>query len=572
MTKSIVALVGRPNVGKSTLFNRLVGERLSIVADQAGTTRDRVQAPVDWNGVSFTLVDTGGIEPLEPLRNKQTAVLASASKDFIWEIREQAEMAISEADVLVLTVDAKTGLTTTDEAVVEILRKLTGTRQRQGRRVPPILVAASKAESQGPKSDSVEFYKLGLGEVFTVSGLRGDGTGDLLDAIVKAIPPEAPETPDDTLKIALVGRPNVGKSSLFNRLIGEDRVIVSSVPGTTRDAIDTVIEFRADTSTGDGGFRIMGAGTIGTIGTAERAASVNAAGAANRYSDDEDTSADIRYAGVDEEADEDDADAFDEGDLDFDANEGASEAAPDSGPDSDDMPGATKITLIDTAGIRKRGSVEPGIEKFSVLRSFKAMARADIALLLIDAVDGVTAQDEHVAGYVLDENKSVIVLVNKWDLIESEEKVERVAKPEPGWGLLTPKMKDYIDALQKRFNFMPYVPILFVSAKLNFRCDTILPTAIAVNEARNMRITTSQVMNIVRDATLRHSPTVKAGRRLKVYMAQQTSVNPPTFVFFVNDPKLVHFGYERFIENRIREQFGFLGTPMRLFFRGHKEE
>jgi small GTP-binding protein len=558
MSKSIVALVGRPNVGKSTLFNRLVGERLSIVADQAGTTRDRVQAPCEWNGVEFTLVDTGGIEPLEALRNKDTQVLATASKDFVHEIREQAEMAIAEADVLVFTVDAQVGLTGTDEAVVEILRKLVGQRQRQGKSVPPILVAASKAESQGPRIDSLEFYKLGLGDVYPVSGIRGDGTGDLLDAVVKAIPPEEPKASDDTLKIALVGRPNVGKSSLFNMLIGEDRVIVSNVPGTTRDAIDTVIEYRPGFGSSTGDMAELGDAAVAN----GRAAGVTS----------------IEQAGDDEtvgDADEIEDDADDQGPAtpDLDDTYPALDGSEDEAVRTNDDPHApVKITLIDTAGIRKRGSVEPGIEKFSVLRSFKAIARSDIALLLIDAVDGVTAQDEHVAGYVLDENKSVIVLVNKWDLVESPEKVARVAKHVPGWGMITPKMQEYIDALQKRFNFMPYVPILFISAKLGFRCEAIFPTAIAVNEARNMRITTSQLMHIVREASLKHSPPLKAGRRLKVYMAQQASVNPPTFVFHVNDIKLVHFGYERYLENRIRDDFGFLGTPLRLLFRGHKEE
>jgi GTP-binding protein len=305
----------------------------------------------------------------------------------------------------------------------------------------------------------------------------------------------------------------VGKSSLFNALIGEDRVIVSNVPGTTRDAIDTVIEYRRPT-----------------------------AAAAQ-------------------------ADEVDEADDEFDEDVDAAESEANSEKDA-----PTRITLIDTAGIRKRGSVEPGIEKFSVLRSFKSIARADVALLLIDAVDGVLAQDEHVAGYVLDENKSVIVLVNKWDLVEGEDKVERTAKHVSGWGMLTPNMQDYVAALQKRFNFMPYVPILFISAKLKFRIEEILPTAIAVNEARNMRITTSQLMNIVREASLRHSPPLKAGRRLKVYLAQQVGVNPPTFVFHVNDVKLVHFGYERYMENRIRDDFGYLGTPLRLLFRGREEE
>jgi GTP-binding protein len=546
MSKSLVALVGRPNVGKSTLFNRLIGQRLSIVADQAGTTRDRVQAPCEWNGVEFTLVDTGGIEPLEPLRDAKKAALATASKDFVHEIRDQAEMAIAEADVLVFTVDAQVGLTATDEAVAEILRKLTGQRQRQGKSIPPILVAVSKSEGRGGQSDAFDFYKLGFGDVYAVSGLRGDGTGDLLDAVVAAIPPKGVEEVDETLKIALVGRPNVGKSSLFNALLGEDRVIVSNVPGTTRDAIDTLIEYKRveDSAAGD---------ELGVYGGKPVAGALDSAAAFDEAED--------------QDATDDDA-VYDPADFDVDDGADAHDAEPTPNRTVGDA--HTRITLIDTAGIRKRGSIEQGIEKFSVLRSMKSIARADVALLLIDAVDGVTAQDEHVAGYVLDENKSVIVLVNKWDLIESPDKVERIAKHVPGWGLITPKMQEYITAIQKRFNFMPYVPIMFISAKFGFRIDTIFSTAIAVNEARNMRITTSQLMDVVRDASMRHSPPIKAGRRLKVYMAQQTGVNPPTFVLHVNDTNLVHFGYERFLENRIREKFGFLGTPLRFLFRGRR--
>jgi GTP-binding protein len=491
--------------------------------------------------VAFTLVDTGGIEPLEALRDVKAKALATASKDFVHEIREQAEMAIAEADVIVFTVDSQTGLTATDQSVAEILRKLIGQRQRAGKSVPPILIAASKSEMRGGASDAFDFYKLGLGDVHAVSGMRGDGTGDLLDAIVSAIPPALADESDETLKLALVGRPNVGKSSLFNALIGEDRVIVSNVPGTTRDAIDTVIEYRAAVAATD----------------------------ADDDNDSDDAPVDMvdtAKADLDEDGDEADDDAYDASAFDDD-----SLSDEDAGPAPRAADETTKITLIDTAGIRKRGSIEPGIEKFSVLRSMKSMARADIAFLLIDAVEGVTAQDEHVAGYVLDENKSVIVVVNKWDLVESPEKVERIAKPVKGWGLLTEKMEEYIEAIQKRFNFMPYVPILFISAKQKYRVESLLPTAIAVNEARNMRITTSQLMDIVRDASVRHSPPVKAGRRLKVYMAQQTGVNPPTFVLHVNDPKLVHFGYERFLENRIREKYGFLGTPFRLFVRGRRE-
>lgn len=500
MKKSFVALVGRPNVGKSTLFNRLIGERLSVVDDRPGTTRDRIQALVTWRGVEFTLVDTGGIEPLEPLRSKDTPALAEASVDFVREIREQAQIAIAEADVLVFTVDAQAGLTAADEAVAEILRKLIGQRQRQGKSTPPIIIAASKAEAQAPRDASVEFYKLGLGEVYPVSGMHGHGVGDLLDAIVAAIPPQRPTeepTPDESVKIALVGRPNVGKSSLFNRLIGEERVIVSDVPGTTRDAIDTRIEFveaEADGTTGD-----------------------------------------------------------------------------DSG-DTPHPPRVTPITLIDTAGIRKRGSITPGVEKWSVLRAFKAVERSDVTLLLLDATEGVVAQDEHIAGYILDENKGVVVVVNKWDLIESAEKVARTARPVEGLGLLTVKMQDFLKLVQERLNFMAYVPVLFVSAKTGFRADHILPTALRVNEARAMRISTGDLMRIVREASERHAPPTRAGRRLKIYMAAQVGVNPPTFVFHVNDAQLVHFTYQRFLENRLREAFTFLGTPIRLIFRGRRDE
>jgi len=500
MRKSFVALVGRPNVGKSTLFNRLVGERLSVVDDRPGTTRDRIQAPVTWRGIEFTLVDTGGIEPLEPLRGKDKPVLAEASADFVHEIRAQAEIAIAEADVVVFTVDAQAGLTAADEAVADILRKLIGQRQREGKHAPPIIVAASKAEAQGPREASVEFYKLGLGEVYAVSGIHGSGTGDLLDAIVAAIPPQpAEETPDESVKIALVGRPNVGKSSLFNRLIGEERVIVSDVPGTTRDAIDTKIEVR-----------------------------------------------DWRSGAEDAES-----------------------LISNLHPTSSE-PETTQITLIDTAGIRKRGSIVPGVEKWSVLRAFKAVERSDVALLLLDATDGIVAQDEHIAGYILDERKGAVVVVNKWDLIESAEKVERIAKPVPGLGLLTPKMQDFMKLVQERLNFMAYVPVLFVSAKTGFRTDHILPTALRVNEARSMRISTGDLMRIVRDAGEKHAPPSRGGKRLKIYMATQVGVNPPTFVFHVNDTQLVHFTYQRFLENRLRDEFTFLGTPIRLIFRGRR--
>ena len=499
MSKALVALVGRPNVGKSTLFNRIVGERLSVVDDRPGTTRDRIQAPVEWNGVGFTLVDTGGIEPLETLRNKEKKAMAEGSQDFVFEIREQAEMAIAEADVLVFTTDAQVGLTGADSAVAEIIRRLMGQRQATGKSVPTVIVAASKAEAQGPKTGSMEFYALGLGEVLPTSGIHGDGVGDLLDAVVKAIPQNEPDAPDETVKIALVGRPNVGKSSMFNRLIGEPRVIVSPVAGTTRDAVDTLIEF---TETTDDGRRTADGGAGSSV--------------VNRQS--------------------------------------------------------TLITLIDTAGIRKRGTIEPGVEKYSVLRAFKAMERADVVVLMLDVTDGIIAQDEHIAGYIQDENKSAIVCVNKWDEVESPEKIDRIAKPVEGYGYLTQKMTEFLKVVQGRLNFMPYMPALFTSAKMGFRTDQVFSTALRAYESRAMRIPTSDVNRILREAMEKHSPPSKGGRFLKFYFGSQVGVNPPHFVFQVNDPKLVHFSYKRFLENRLRDEYGFMGTPINISFRGRRED
>ena len=523
--KSFVALVGRPNVGKSTLFNRLVGERLSVVDDRPGTTRDRVQAPVEWRGQSFTLVDTGGIEPLEPLRDKEKRVLAEGSADFIYEIREQAEIAIGEADVIVFAVDAQVGLTSIDESVADILRKLIGQRQQAGKAVPTILVAAGKADTQALKASAVEFYSLGLGDVFPLSGLRGEGTGDLIDAIIEALPQQPEEPVDQTVRIAIVGRPNVGKSSMFNQLIGEPRVIVSPVAGTTRDAIDTVIEFHDPDAA--------------EMGDSRQDAARMDDSSENIDIDDTEESPDVRPLGM------------------------------SSGVD--DLTSA-KITLVDTAGIRKRGTIEPGVEKYSVLRAFRAMERSQVVLLLIDAVDGITAQDEHIAGYVLDENKSVVVCVNKWDQIESDEKVARSAKPIKGFGMLTENMLAFMQIVQERLNFMAYVPVLFVSAKSGFRCDQIFPTALRTNEARSMRIPTSSVNRILREAMEKHAPPSKSGRRLNIMFGSQVGVNPPHFVFTVNDPKIVHFSYQRFLENRLRDEYGFLGTPLRITFKGRREE
>ena len=450
MRKPIVALVGRPNVGKSTLFNRILGRRLAVVSDVPGTTRDRIQADSDWDGRDFTVVDTGGIE-LEG--GIHTAPLSEDSARFLPAIRSQAQVAIEDADVVLLLVDAQVGITAADEEVAEILRRTT----------TPVIIVANKAESLSSRESAVEFYNLGLGDVCTVSALHGTGTGDLLDAVVEVFPDWASddEEEDDSIKIAIVGRPNVGKSSLLNRLLGEERAIVSPIAGTTRDAIDTTLEW-------------------------------------------------------------------------------------------DGVP----ITLIDTAGIRRRGKIDPGVEKYSVLRALRAVKRADVALLLIDAQDGVTAQDEHVAGFVLDEYTSVVVLVNKWDAI-----------PKDSYTMLS-----YTEKLRSDLNFMDYVPVLFVSALTGQRVHKVLPAALEVHAHRFERVPTGELNRLIRTAVARHSPPSRSGRRLKFYYVTQPAVDPPTFVFFVNDPRIAHFSYQRYLENQIRERFPFTGTPLVLRFRPRSED
>ncbi len=446
--RALVAFVGRPNVGKSTLFNRIVGRRLAVVSEVAGTTRDRLYADAEWGGVGFTVVDTGGIE----VTDGRTKPLSEDSEHFLPAIRQQAAIAMDAADVIVMVVDGQSGLTAADREVAGILRSTN----------KPVIVAANKLESTKLTDTAYEFYELGLGEVFAVSALHGSGTGDLLDAIVEEIPPFDPDTVDEeTIKIALLGRPNVGKSTLLNKLVGEERVIVSPIAGTTRDAIDIDL----------------------------------------RWHDQE-------------------------------------------------------FKIIDTAGIRRRGKIDPGIEKYSVLRALKTLRRADVALLLIDAQDGVTAQDSHIAGMLIEEKNGVVVLVNKWDLIEKD----------------THTMAPFEAQVRADLNFMPYVPIVFISAETGQRLNKILPTVLEVNESRHQRVSTADLNKIMRDALLAHPPPLKAGRRLKFYFATQVAVAPPTFVFFVNRPEWVHFGYERFLENRLRETFPFTGTPIRLIFRGRAEE
>ncbi len=458
MTKPIVALVGRPNVGKSTLFNRIVGRRVAIVEDLPGTTRDRLYADADWRGVDFVVVDTGGLEVTggrgqrvkdsRPPATAQTVGVESGL--FLDQMRGQAQIAIAEAEVVVFLVDADTGLTASDQEVADILR----------RAEKPVIVAANKADNDRRRADAVEFYALGLGDPIAVSALHGHGTGDLMDAIVEALPlTEEEEEEDERVRVAIVGRPNVGKSSLLNRLLGQERVIVSEVPGTTRDAIDMEIEFDGE-----------------------------------------------------------------------------------------------RIVLIDTAGIRRRGKIAPGVEKYSVLRALKAINRADVCLLLVDAQDGVTAQDQHIAGYILDEVKSVVVVVNKWDAIEKDNYT----------------MAHYTQEIRAALRFMDYVPVLFISAKTGQRVQQTLQVALQVRAERTRRISTADLNRLLQEATARHPPKSKAGQRLKFYYVTQPEVDPPTFVFFVNDRKLVHFTYERYLENRIREIYGFLGTPLRLVFRSRR--
>jgi len=453
--KPIVALVGRPNVGKSTLFNRLAGERLAIVDDTPGTTRDRILAEGEWNGRPFDIIDTGGIDPTHGGKEP----LSVDSADFIPEIRAQALMAVKDADAVLFITDGMSGITPPDLEVAEILRRYQKTVD--GVPHPPIFVVVNKCENASQRSAASEFYELGLGEPYPISAIHGTGTGDLLDELVASFPTSTEVPEDQSIKIAIAGKPNAGKSSLLNKLVGEDRAIVSPIPGTTRDAIDTQIVV-------------------------------------------------------------------------------------------DGLP----VTLIDTAGIRRRGKIERGVEKFSVLRSFKAIERADVVLLMIDAADGITTQDTHIAGFILDAWKSTVVLVNKWDSIVKDSET----------------MENYTRHVRRELNFMDYVPILFISALTGQRVDQVLPTALRVQEERMARITTAMLNRLLREAQDAHPAPTHAGRQLKIYYASQVRVDPPTFVLHINDPKLFHFSYKRYLENKFREAYGFVGTPIKIIGKGHKEE
>jgi GTPase len=448
VAKPIVALVGRPNVGKSTLFNRLIGERRAIVQNEPGTTRDRVYGDADWVGVDFTVIDTGGLmDNAEILAAAKAEDLASY---IATETRSQASAAITEADVIVFVVDTTAGPTAGDADIAEMLRRAD----------KPVVLAVNKADSVNRRELLFEFYELGLGEPVGISAYHGNGTGDLLDRIVENLPDAEEEEETEGPRIAIVGRPNVGKSRLLNALLGQERSIVSEMPGTTRDSLDTQIEWEGE-----------------------------------------------------------------------------------------------PITLIDTAGIRRRGRVEHGIERVSVMRSMRAIDRADVVLLLIDATEDFTAQDLHIAGYVEEQKKGLVVVVNKWDLIEKDSHT----------------MENYRQRAQRELDFMNYAPVVFISAKLGLRVGQVLDAALQVIEQRDKRVSTAQLNKVLKDAVAKHPPPSRPGKWVKFFYATQADVAPPTFLFFCNDPKGIHFSYRRYLENELREAFGFAGTPLRLSFRSRRE-
>jgi len=448
MTLPIVAIVGRPNVGKSTLFNRLAGERLAIVDDTPGTTRDRLFAEAEWNGKRFHIIDTGGIDPTSG-GGKEPLSISSA--EFIQEIRDQALIAIREADVIVFLVDATAGLTSADREVTQILRS---NQKRIGNQaIPPVLLTVNKSDNADLRANAYDFYQLGLGDPLPISAIHGTGTGDLLDEITKALPETDEIIDDESIKIALVGKPNVGKSSLLNMLVGEERSIVSPIASTTRDAVDTH----------------------------------------------------FYYDGKD-------------------------------------------ITLIDTAGIRKRGKIDRGVEKYSVIRSMRAIERSDVALLMIDATEPLSAQDTHIAGFILDAWKSTVVLINKWDAIEKD----------------TYTMDEFRNRIQNALNFMKYVPVLFISAVSGQRVSTVLPEALRVQAERMVKLKTSALNRILLRAQDQHAPASKTGKILRIYYGTQVRSDPPTFMLFVNHSELAHFSYMRYLENQLRKEYPFTGTPIRF--------
>lgn len=460
MPKPVVAIVGRPNVGKSSLFNRLAGERLAVVDEIPGTTRDRLHAEAEWNGVHFVVVDTGGIDPTKVAHGHGREPLSIGSAEFVDQIRDQARQAVREADAVLFVVDVADGVTPTDSEVADILRR--EQRKVNGILQPPILLVVNKVDSNARRDQVPSFYELGMGEPFPVSAVHGTGTGDLLDELVKALktlPGDAEPEEEQDLSIAILGKPNVGKSTLFNALIGEERVIVSDIPGTTRDAVDTMMDWEG-----------------------------------------------------------------------------------------------LRVRLIDTAGLRKRGKIEPGVEKYSSIRTLKAIDRADVILLVIDALAGLSAQDAHIAGYVQDAKKSAVIIVNKWDAVSKDRSV----------------MESFTNQVRQDLNFIAYAPLLFISAKTGYKVSEVLPLAGRVGQERVVQLSTSQLNRVLAEAQDRQPPPTRSGRSLKIYYGTQVRTDPPTFLIYVNDYKLVHFTYERFLENRIREAHGFLGTPIHLVFKNRE--
>ncbi|ODF66891.1 ribosome biogenesis GTPase Der [Listeria monocytogenes] len=436
MAKPVVAIVGRPNVGKSTIFNRIVGERVSIVEDVPGVTRDRIYNSAEWLGKEFNIIDTGGID--------------LSDEPFLEQIRAQAEIAIDEADVIIFITNGREGVTDADEQVAKILYRSN----------KPIVLAINKVDNPEMRDQIYDFYSLGFGEPYPISGSHGLGLGDMLDAVRAHFPKEEEEEyPDDTVKFSLIGRPNVGKSSILNALLGEDRVIVSDIAGTTRDAIDTTYTF-------DGQDYVM----------------------------------------------------------------------------------------IDTAGMRKRGKVYESTEKYSVLRAMRAIERSDVVLVVINAEEGIREQDKRIAGYAHDAGRAIIIVVNKWDAINKDEKTINV----------------WTEDIREQFQFLSYAPIVFVSAKTKQRLNNLFPLINQVSNNHSLRVQSSMLNDVISDAVAMNPSPMDKGKRLKIFYTTQVAVKPPTFVVFVNDPELMHFSYERFLENRIREAFPFEGTPIRVIARKRK--
>ncbi|XXM74539.1 ribosome biogenesis GTPase Der [Lysinibacillus sphaericus] len=436
MSKPVVAIVGRPNVGKSTIFNRIVGERISIVEDVPGVTRDRIYSSAEWLTHEFNIIDTGGIE--------------LGNEPFLDQIRQQAEIAIDEADVIIFLANGREGVTAADEIVAKILYRSN----------KPVVLGVNKIDNPEMREMVYDFYSLGFGEPFPISGSHGLGLGDLLDEAAKHFKKDdGDEYGEEVIKFSLIGRPNVGKSSLVNALLGEERVIVSNVAGTTRDAIDSSYTF-------DG----------------------------------------------------------------------------------------QEYVIIDTAGMRKKGKVYETTEKYSVLRALRAIERSDVVLVVIDGEEGIIEQDKKIAGYAHDAGRAVVIVVNKWDAVEKDEKT----------------MNKWEQNIRDHFQFLDYAPIIFLSAKTKKRIHTLLPVINMASENHALRVQSSVLNEVVMDAVAMNPTPTDNGKRLRIYYATQVAVKPPTFVVFVNDPELMHFSYERFLENRIRDAFGFEGTPIRIIARARK--